>query len=78
MVRPPMALSVSSTNPASLRVSVWMATCAPASSQTVRQWSIAAGVVPQSSWSLKPQAPARSCSHIESCEAVLPLPSSTR
>ena len=35
-----------------------------------------AGVVPQSSCSLKPPAPARSCSHIDSSDIVLPLPSS--
>ena len=38
---------------------------------------MAAGVVPQSSCSLKPAAPARSCSHSASAETVLPLPSST-
>jgi hypothetical protein len=51
-----------------------MATCTPASSATARQASMAPGVVPQSSWSLKPDAPARSCSHSPSAETVLPLP----
>ena len=34
-----------------------------------------AGVVPQSSCSLNPDAPDRSCSHIASAEVVLPLAS---
>ncbi len=38
---------------------------------------MAAGVEPQSSCSLKPDAPARSCSHRASALTVLPLPSST-
>ena len=75
MPRPAMAASVDSTKPASLRVSVWMAACTPDSSQTRRQASMAAGVVPQSSCSLKPDCTARSCSHIASAETVLPLPS---
>src|SRR5512146_52595 len=54
-----------------------MATCTPAAWATVRQASMAAGVEPQSSCSLKPAAPARSCSHRPSALTVLPLPSST-
>ncbi|MDQ1425084.1 MAG: urease subunit alpha [Acidimicrobiaceae bacterium] len=58
IVRPAMAASVDSTNPASFSVSVWMAAITPAASLTRRHVSIAAGVVPQSSCSLKPAAPA--------------------
>ncbi len=36
---------------------------------------MAAGVDPQSSWSLKPEAPPRNCSHIDSALTVFPLPS---
>jgi hypothetical protein len=43
-------------------VSVWIATWTSSSSATPRQLSIAAGVVPQSSCSLRPMAPARICS----------------
>ncbi len=75
--RPPIASIVDSTKPASLSVSVWMATCTPDSSATRRQASIAAGVVPQSSCSLNPPAPAASCSRSPSMETVLPLPSSS-
>ena len=57
-----MAATVSSTNPASLIVSVWMATWTSKSSATFRQASIAAGVVPQSSCSFSPHAPASICS----------------
>ena len=39
------------------------ATWTPDASATVSAASIAAGVVPQSSWSLNPAAPPRSCSH---------------
>ena len=62
MVLPPMALMVSSTHPPSFRVSVWMATCTSYSSATFRQWSMTAGVAPQSSWILRPIAPALTCS----------------
>jgi hypothetical protein len=72
-----MAASVDSRYPASFRVSVWIATWTPAAWATVRQASIAAGVVPQSSCNLNPAAPARSCSHRPSWLTVLPLPSST-
>jgi hypothetical protein len=74
IVRPPMARIVSSTKPASLSVSVWMHTCTSRRSATVRQQSIAAGVVPQSSWSLRPQAPARICSSMAAGVLALPLP----
>jgi hypothetical protein len=37
---------------------------------------MAAGVEPQSSCSLNPEAPPRNCSHIASVFTVLPLPSS--
>ncbi len=74
MVRPAMAARVSATKPASLSVSVWMATWAPVSSQTLRQASMAAGVAPQSSWILNPRAPPRSWECMASREVVLPLP----
>ena len=76
--RPAIAPRVVSTKPASFSVSVCSDAWTPASSLTRRQASMAAGVEPQSSWSLKPLAPARSCSHMASAETVLPLPSSTR
>ena len=56
---------------------MWIATWTPAAWATVRQASMAAGVEPQSSCSLKPAAPARSCSHRPAALTVLPLPSST-
>ncbi len=59
MARPLKAASVSSTKPDSLSVSVWMATWTSCASATARQQSIAAGVVPQSSCSLRPMQPAR-------------------
>ena len=62
MVRPLKAASVSSTKPDSFSVSVWIVTCTSYSSATDRQQSMAAGVVPQSSCSLRPQAPASICS----------------
>ncbi len=58
-------------------MSVWIAACTPDASHTRRQASITAGVVPQSSCSLNPPAPPRSCSHIDSSDMVLPLPSSS-
>src|ERR671932_2230416 len=76
MVLPAIAARVSSTNPASFKVSECSATGTPLRPATVRQASMAAGVEPQSSCSLKPLAPPRSCSSIDSCETVLPLPSS--
>ena len=53
-----MASIVSSTKPDSFSVSVWMATCTSYSSATRRRMSMTAGVVPQSSWTFRPQAPA--------------------
>ena len=54
IARPPIAASVDSTKPDSLMVSVWIVTCTSYLSATFRQLSIAAGVVPQSSCSLRP------------------------
>jgi len=61
-----------------IEVSVWMATWTPVSSATRRHASITAGVLPQSSCSLKPETPASSCSRSESAETVMPLPSKAR
>src|ERR671914_512549 len=69
-----MASTVDSRKPASFSVSVWMATCTPDSSATRRQASIAAGVLPQSSCSFNPPAPARSCSQSAPALVVLPFP----
>ncbi len=74
MVRPLSAAMVSSTQPPSFRVSVWMATCTSISSATPRQVSITAGVAPQSSWIFRPAAPARICSRNGSAVEPLPLP----
>ena len=74
MVRPLNAASVSSTKPDSFKVSVWIATCTSCSSATVKQQSIDAGVVPQSSCSFKPMAPASTCSVSASGKLALPLP----
>ena len=74
MVRPLNAARVVSTNPDSLRVSVWMAICTSISSATLRQLSMAAGVVPQSSCNLSPKAPARTCSRSGSGWLALPFP----
>src|SRR5439155_1103760 len=57
MVRPLNAAIESSTNPDSFSVSVWMVTCTSSPSAAVRQHSMAAGVVPQSSCSFSPTAP---------------------
>ena len=48
------------------------------SSATLRQQSIAAGVVPQSSCSLRPMAPASTCSLSASGRLALPLPRKPR
>lgn len=74
IVRPLMAARVRSTKPDSLSVSVWIRHCTSSSSQTVRHASMAAGVVPQSSWSLSPQAPAITCSRRALGSLSLPLP----
>src|SRR2546426_1054665 len=78
MVRPRKARIESSTNPASLSVSVWIATCTSCSSATESAQSIAAGVVPQSSWSLSPIAPAAICSRRGSGAEALPFPRKPR
>ena len=78
MVRPLKAAMVFSTKPDSFRVSVWMATWTSISSATERQVSMALGVVPQSSCSLRPQAPAATCSSRESGREALPLPKKPR
>ncbi|MCY1369236.1 hypothetical protein D9M68_703200 [compost metagenome] len=75
MVRPLNAAMVASTKPASFSVSVWIATCVSVASATDRQVSIAAGVVPQSSCSFSPIAPASTCSRSGACWLALPLPS---
>jgi hypothetical protein len=75
MPRPPIAASVSPTNPASLSVSVWMATWMPVCPAMVSEASMTAGVEPQSSCSFSPSAPPRICDSIASWETVLPLPS---
>ena len=59
IVRPLMAPRLSSTKPDSLSVSVWIVIATSFSSAKVRHASMAAGVVPQSSWSLRPAAPTR-------------------
>src|SRR4051812_29564955 len=78
MVRPLNAATVSSTKPDSFSVSVWIMTCTSWSSATERQQSIAAGVVPQSSWSLSEQAPASTISTSPPGSEALPLPASPR
>ena len=62
IVRPSNAAIVSSTKPDSFSVSVCMHTCTSISSATVSAERSTAGVVPQSSWHLKPTAPASICS----------------
>ncbi|MOA09921.1 hypothetical protein D3C78_1297840 [compost metagenome] len=74
MVRPLKAARVVSTKPDSLRVSVWIATCTSNRSATLRQLSMLAGVVPQSSCNLRPMAPALTCSIKGSGRLALPLP----
>mmetsp|Transcript_10993 Transcript_10993/g.32570 ORF Transcript_10993/g.32570 Transcript_10993/m.32570 type:complete len:242 (+) Transcript_10993:1075-1800(+) len=74
MVRPFIAPTESSTKPDSLSVSVCMVICTSCSSAKVRDVSMTDGVVPQSSCSLKPAAPASSTSSRPSGEEVLPLP----
>lgn len=74
MVRPLKAPRVVSTKPDSLRVSVWIATWMSWRSATSKQLSIAAGVLPQSSCSFRPMAPASTCSSSGSGRLALPLP----
>ncbi len=78
MERPFIAATEASTKPASFSVSVWIATCTSISSATPRQVSMAAGVVPQSSCSLRPIAPAAICSRSGPGRLVLPLPRKPR
>ena len=59
-------------------MSVWIATCTSISSATARQLSIAAGVVPQSSCSFRPMAPASTCSSSGCGKLALPLPRKPR
>ncbi|MNT25028.1 hypothetical protein D3C72_1605320 [compost metagenome] len=68
------AAMVASTKPPSLSVSVWMATWVSVASATVRQVSMACGVVPQSSCSFRPMAPASTCSVSGPAWLALPLP----
>ena len=74
MHRPLKAATDRSTLHDSLRVSVWMVTWTSCASAHVRHASIAAGVVPQSSCSLRPHAPAWMISASPSGDDVLPLP----
>ena len=74
MVRPLIAAMVFSTKPDSLSVSVWIITCTSISSATVRQQSMAAGVVPQSSCNFSAQAPPLTISTSPSGREALPLP----
>ena len=74
MARPPMAAMVSSTQPASFRVSVCSEICTSYLSATFKAWLMAAGVAPQSSWTLRPMAPASTCSASGASEEQLPLP----
>ena len=78
IVLPLNALIVSSTKPASFKVSVCMAACTSYSSQTLRQWSIASGVLPQSSCSFNPHAPALICSLNVSISDEFPFPRKPR
>src|SRR5215831_18604833 len=78
MVRPLKARIESSTKPASFRVSVCIATWTSCSSATPSAVSMAAGVVPQSSWSFSPMAPAAICSRNGSGAEALPLPRNPR
>ena len=76
--RPLVAAMVFSTKPDSLSVSEWMATCTSVSSATSRQLLMAAGVVPQSSCSFRPMAPASTCSRSAPGRLALPLPRKPR
>ena len=78
ITRPAIAARVSSTNPASFRVSVWMATWTSYSSATCRDVLMDEGVAPQSSWIFSPIAPARICSAMGEMDEPWPLPSSPK
>ena len=77
-VRPLVAAMVFSTKPLSLSVSLWIDTCTSCCSATSRQLSMAAGVVPQSSCSFRPIAPASTCWVSASGRLALPLPRKPR
>ncbi len=74
IARPSNASIVFSTKPDSLSVSVCMHTCTSISSATVSDERSTAGVVPQSSWHLKPTAPASTCSTSAALPCPWPLP----
>mmetsp|Transcript_67160 Transcript_67160/g.193104 ORF Transcript_67160/g.193104 Transcript_67160/m.193104 type:complete len:264 (-) Transcript_67160:275-1066(-) len=74
MVRPFMAAMESSTKPDSLMVSVWMVMAMSFSSANVSAQSMTDGVVPQSSCSFRPAAPAAMTSARPAGCEVLPLP----
>mmetsp|Transcript_16012 Transcript_16012/g.48116 ORF Transcript_16012/g.48116 Transcript_16012/m.48116 type:complete len:333 (-) Transcript_16012:528-1526(-) len=74
IVRPLIAASESSTKPDSFSVSVWIVMATSCSSANVKHASMAAGVVPQSSWSLNPAAPAFNTSFKPPGSDALPLP----
>ena len=78
MVRPLNARIVFSTKPDSFSVSVWIRTCTSMSSATERQQSIAAGVLPQSSCSLRHAAPPSICSISPAGRDALPLPANAK
>ena len=78
MVRSLKAARVCSRKPPSLRVSLCSATWMSMRSATDRQLSMAAGVLPQSSCSFRPMAPARTCSSSGSGRLTLPLPMKPR
>mmetsp|Transcript_75540 Transcript_75540/g.136183 ORF Transcript_75540/g.136183 Transcript_75540/m.136183 type:complete len:234 (+) Transcript_75540:1224-1925(+) len=74
MLRPFIAAMESSTKPDSLIVSVCIVMAMSCRSAKVRHVSIADGVVPQSSWSLRPEAPAWMTSKRPAGSDVLPFP----
>src|SRR2546423_1569324 len=78
MVRPLKAAMVSSTKPDSLSVSVWIITWTSWSSATDSAQSMAAGVVPQSSCSLRQEAPPSIISTSALGLEALPLPAKAR
>ena len=78
IVRPFSAATVCSTKPLSFSVSVWIIAWTSNRSQTDRQQSIAAGVVPQSSCSFSAAAPALTCSSSAAGSEALPLPANSR
>mmetsp|Transcript_30285 Transcript_30285/g.68413 ORF Transcript_30285/g.68413 Transcript_30285/m.68413 type:complete len:323 (-) Transcript_30285:429-1397(-) len=73
IVRPLIAEMESSTYPDSFNVSVWIVIATSCVSAKLRQASMAAGVVPQSSCSLKPAAPASKTSYSPAGSEVFPF-----